>query len=155
MINPRFLFSIVGGLSLVYSVSQCAISKWRGRDDQWASAGGALVTALAAGLACTSFSLFLHAPTHSFHLFYMYAVKNPNQTLIMAFYAPLLAYFLKQAYMDPRYAQPSLSYYERKAHRVQCMSPAVQEEMRDGYVHRWLDPQLERMGVKVPESWRQ
>ena len=57
--------------------------------------------------------------------------------------------------LDPRQSRPRLTYYEMIDYRRQELRPAVREEAKDGYVHRWLNPQLEQLGVKLPATWKE
>jgi hypothetical protein len=69
-------------------------------------------------------------------------------------YGAAIAALAKWYYLDPRTQRPRLTYYELVENRKRMLRPEFREQAaHDGYLHKHLDPQLQKLGVQLPESW--
>lgn len=69
--------------------------------------------------------------------------RNPNTMFIFGTYGALAAAVAKLATLDPRANRPRANYYEVVEARKRAFHQEVRDgEAKDGYIHRWLDPQV-------------
>lgn len=80
-------------------------------------------------------------------------MRNPNRAFIFGTYGALAGAFSKYIYLSGSYDRPALTYYELIDIRKRSLRSDVRAEAKDGYLHRFLDPQLESLGIKVPDTW--
>ena len=78
----------------------------------------------------------------------MMVVRSSNQVFILAVYGAVAGYVYEK-YWDERYEyQPRQTYFDK----VQARKDDLVSIGSDGYIHEYLKPGLEKMGVNVPWS---
>ncbi|KAI3629805.1 hypothetical protein MIR68_011240 [Amoeboaphelidium protococcarum] len=122
----------MGGFAAIYSLTSCSVAKWVGEDGYFNGALGGMATGVSMGVY----------------------LRDPNRMFMFGVYGALVGMMIKHVQIDNRHKRPfGLTYHELLHNRKIHMSHLYKQEAPDGYKHKYLDPQLEAIGVKIPSDW--